>query len=117
MRDLVTNDEEEQLSITLRRGLRVEKKMMLRIEDRSPVLHRSAHDLARRSDKIELGQRIRHAKVIIVVMQKLTRLLQRVGCTRKVASLDHDSYICLIRCPVNPLIIAYAQKQQVSRHL
>ena len=116
VRHLVTNDQEEQLPITLRRGLRVEKKMLLRIEDRTPVLHRSADDLARRRDKVELGQRIRNAKVIVVVMQELTSLFQRVRRARKITSLDHDSYICLVRRPVNPLIVADAQKQQVGRH-
>ena len=62
--------EKTRLLVRLRRDRRIEQQHVLEGIDRAPVLHR-AEELAAtgRGDVVELGQRVRHAEVIVVFAQ------------------------------------------------
>ena len=61
-----------------RRIFRIEQKPRLVISDTAPVFHRAA-ETARQSDLVEFRQRIRHAEVIVVVLQNLRRCVERIA--------------------------------------
>jgi hypothetical protein len=57
--------------------LRIEEKHRFEIGDSTPVLHRAAEP-AGQSNLIQLRQWIRHAEIIVVVLQNLGRSFERI---------------------------------------
>ena len=76
----------------LRRGVfRIKQKRRLVIGDPTPVFHRAA-ETARQRDLIQLRQRIRHAKVVIVVLKNLCRHFERIAAQFRFAfRCDHTN--------------------------
>src|ERR1044072_7530773 len=75
VRHLMCND---LINILLSLGggvLRIEKKERLEIGDASPVFH-GPTEASRNSDLIQFREWIRHAKIIVVVLQNLLRGLE-----------------------------------------
>src|ERR1700722_5529697 len=67
MRHFMGNHLKHQLAVTFGGTLGIKEKMLLRIEDRTPILHRSAADLSGCGDKIKFGKRKMDAEIGIVI--------------------------------------------------
>ncbi len=117
MRHFVSDHEEDQLPVAFGRELRVEQEVVLRIEDRAPILHRAADDLPGRRDQIEFRQRKGDAEIVVVVVEELRGLLECVDCLRRVASLDHDTEIHTVNLSVDTLEVSDAHIEEIRRHL
>ena len=76
MRHLVGNDDENPLTIRLRGPLRVQQQLILEVEDRTPVLHSREPAPARRRDHVELGQRVRDAKILVIETKQFDRAFE-----------------------------------------
>src|SRR5262249_28878632 len=90
---------------------------VLRIEDRAPVLHGAADDLAGSRDQVELRQRIGDAEIFIVIVQEPAGLFESVAGLAGVAALDDNADIHAIHATLDTLEVAYANEQQIGRHL
>ena len=76
MRHLMRQDAEDAAPRRIRIGGRVEQQPALEKGDAAPVLHGAAESAGHR-DQVELGQRIFHAEIIVVIGQQLDRVVER----------------------------------------
>src|SRR5271170_439971 len=106
MGHLVTDDSEYPLPLTLGGCCRVKKKMILRIEDGTPVFHRAASYFPRRGDQVEFRQRKWHAKIAVVVVEQSDRFVECVSRFGRVAALKHCTDIHAVYRSVDALEVA-----------
>ena len=117
VRHFVGDDFEHFLTVRFGGGLRIEQEMVLRIEDRAPVLHGAALDLTGSGDQVELRQRKSDAEIFVVVMQNLACLIERVARLRGIAALHHDTHVDAVHRGVNAFKVPDPDEQQIRRHL
>ena len=98
-----------------RGGRGVEQEPRFVVGDPAPVLHRSAKS-ARDRDVIELGQRIRHAKVIVVVSENLLRAIKRVAALLRFVLCRNHAVIHVLEPGGKRIQLARAQDVEITRH-
>ena len=116
--DLVRRGGEHALLVGDVRGRRVEQQRILEGEDRAPVLHR-AEELAaaRGGDVVQLGQRVRHAEIVVVFAQHVAAGVQRIPRLPDLAALGDDADLgAVVAGKGGALEIADTEEQQVGRH-
>ncbi len=106
------------LLVRLRGNGRVQQQRVLERVDGTPVLHRGEElAAARRGYVVQLGQRIRHAEIIVVFLQHCLARFERERALRGQALLRDHADLRAIGRGGDAIELAGAEEQQIGGHL
>ncbi len=98
-----------------RREFRIDQQRPLKGEDRPPILHRGEElALSRPRDIIQLGQRKRHAEIVVIPGQDRRRRIQRQLRLARIALAGDDAHLGGARHLRRALQLAEAKEQQIG---
>ena len=117
VRHLVRGGDVDSTPVGFGGQLRVDEQHALEAEDRAPVLHCAEEGVAAGArDQVELGQRVAHAEIVVVVGQHLRRRIEREACLGGQPARHDHAHVDALDRAVHALEVAAGKEQQVAAH-